>query len=112
MDNIWCNFTSLNAKLPNFHSWYVLKFACLVILLQRSNDSLKVFFTCQKGSLYIRGSLTSFVSESAVALLAHTAPPINTNFRITFLLTRLLEALYVYRASNLKSTITFLASVS
>ena len=26
--------------------------------------------------------------------LAHTAPPTNTNFRITFLLTRLLDALY------------------
>ena len=26
--------------------------------------------------------------------IAHTTPPTNTNFRITFLLTRLLEALY------------------
>ena len=38
--------------------------------------------------------------------------PTNTNFRLTFLLTRLQEALYedlAVRASNLKSTITFLA---
>ena len=45
--------------------------------------------------------------------LAHAVSPINTNFRLTFLLTRLQEALYedlaVYRASNLTSTITFLA---
>ena len=47
--------------------------------------------------------------------IAHPAPPTNTNFQITFLLSRILEALYetyLYRASNLKSTITFLASVS
>ena len=48
--------------------------------------------------------------------MAHPAPLTNTNFQITFLLTRLLEALYMktyqYRASNLKSTVTFLASVS
>ena len=58
----------------------------------------------------------SYISESAVALstfvgMAHTAPPTNTNFWTTFLLTQLLEALYLYRASNLKSTITFLALV-
>ena len=47
--------------------------------------------------------------------LAHTAPPTNTNFRLTFLLPRLQEALYgdiPYRALNLNSTITFLALVS
>ena len=49
--------------------------------------------------------------------LARTAPPTNTNFRLSFLLTRLQEALYedlpvVYRAWNLKSTITFLALIS
>ena len=44
--------------------------------------------------------------------LARAVSPTNTNFRLTFLLTRLQEALYedlAYRASNLKSTITFLA---
>ena len=45
--------------------------------------------------------------------LARAASPTNTNFRLTILLTRLQEALYedlaVYRASNLTSTITFLA---
>ena len=34
------------------------------------------------------------VSESAVALTMLGAPPTNTNFRLTFLLTRLQEALY------------------
>ena len=35
------------------------------------------------------------ISESALyAGLARTAPPTNTNFRLTFLLTRLQEALY------------------
>ena len=46
--------------------------------------------------------------------LARGVPPTNTNFQLTFLLTRLQEALYetyLYRASNLKSTITFLALV-
>ena len=45
--------------------------------------------------------------------LARAVSPTNTNFRLTFLLTRLQEALYedlaVYRTSNLTSTITFLA---
>ena len=45
--------------------------------------------------------------------LVRAISPTNTNFRLTFLLTRLQEALYedlaVYRASNLTSTITFLA---
>ena len=55
-----------------------------------------------------------YVSESAVALyvgLARAVSPTNTNFRLTFLLTRLQEALYedLAGASNLKSTITFLA---
>ena len=43
--------------------------------------------------------------------LARAVSPTNTNFRLTFLLTRLQEALYedlADRASNLKSTITFL----
>ena len=47
--------------------------------------------------------------------LACAVPPTNTNFRLTFYLTRLQEALmktYLYRASNSKSTITFLAFVS
>ena len=40
--------------------------------------------------------------------MAHPTPPTNTNFQITFL-TRLLELskTYLYRASNLKSNITF-----
>ena len=41
--------------------------------------------------------------------LARTIPPTNTNFRFTLLLT---SGSTLYRASNLKSTITFLASVS
>ena len=60
--------------------------------------------------LYIREcSSTLYVG------LAHTAPPTNTNFRLTFLQTRLRRLsmkTYLYRASNLKSTITFLASLS
>ena len=37
-----------------------------------------------------------YSSESAVVYvgLAHISPPTNTNFRLTFLLTQLLEALY------------------
>ena len=43
--------------------------------------------------------------------LVRAVSPTNTNFRLTFLLTRLQEALYEDLAvtSNLKSTITFLA---
>ena len=44
--------------------------------------------------------------------LARAVSPTNTNSRLTLLLTRLQEALYedvLYIASNLKSTITFLA---
>ena len=33
-------------------------------------------------------------SSTLYVAMAHTAPPTNTNFQITFLLTRLLEALY------------------
>ena len=51
--------------------------------------------------------------ESAVAGLACTTPPTNTKFRLTFLLTRLREALYEDLAvSNLKSTITFMTFIS
>ena len=39
---------------------------------------------------------------------AHPASPTNTNFQLTFLLTRLSMKTYLYRASNLKSTTIFL----
>ena len=42
--------------------------------------------------------------------LACAVPLTNTNFRLTFLLTDFMKT-YLYRASNLKSTITFLAFV-
>ena len=65
----------------------------------------------------IRMGVTIYIREYGSTLyvgLARTAPPNNTNFRLTFLLTRLQEALYedLAVASNLKSTITFLAFVS
>ena len=41
--------------------------------------------------------------------LARAVSLTSTNFRLTFLLTRLQEVLYEDIASNLKSTITFLA---
>ena len=43
--------------------------------------------------------------------MAHPAPPTITNFRITFLITQLLGALYedfyLYRASNLEAEVSF-----
>ena len=70
---------------------------------------LKTVVSCDLFIMIREGSSTLYVG------LAHTVPPTNTNFRLTFLITRLQRALlktYLYRASNLKSNITFLASVS
>ena len=68
----------------------------------------------KKSSLYNNYYPTNkVVMKYAVALfigLARTAPHTNTNFRLTFLLTRLQEALY--RASNKKTTITLFHSGS
>ena len=67
---------------------------------------------------YVINVIHRYIRECGSTLyvgLARAVPPTNTNFRLTFLLTqlrRLSMKTYLDRASNLKSTITFLAFVS
>ena len=70
---------------------------------------------CKRGKVIGVGVHIRECSSTLYVGLARAVPPTNTNFRLTYLLSRLQQALYetyLYRASNLKCTITLLAFVS
>ena len=83
--------------LLDFYADKTLLEACIIAHIVSKNLCTNLGWGLLTHSLKVKAIF--LVSESAVALslyvgLARTAPPTNTNFRLTFLLTQLQEALY------------------
>ena len=83
-------------RLPDDHNSTYIRFSTIYVYTQALTQGVIVVTLQLPFKLMIHSYVTyQIVQQHSLCIgLAHTAPPTNTNFRITFLLTQLLEALY------------------